>query len=355
MSEHIKAQANGVSAPTSPMPDSPASMLEAAYRELDYAHGAGLYGAVDGNRPRGNSPGGSSTDISLEDWLDKGEWLSLASEVGAQQIFFVGNNPVVVFAQHTQEGGGTDEEALRRMFNRIWCMGRPRLLFLAREGELSVYDLAQKPASRNQDLNEGRLLETARGVVEVSERLAAFRRERVESGQIFEDKDKLKAPRNRADESLIRHLKVVRRRLTGGAPGSEKGVRALKVEHAHALIGRSIFVRYLEDRRILVKDDFYEVAAERPEWRALLDQPWEKPLFDAEDADRLYLKVLRDKEFTYSPSWTRNGRASSAAWSTALTGLFPPDRSTCATSGSICARSAAREAALKYLEAPPST
>lgn len=92
------------------------ALLEAALRALDYANGPGLYEA--------EAP---IEALPLEDWLDKGEWLSLAAQVGAERLFFIDNNPVVVFAQ--QSGPEMGEDEMRRYFNRVWCMSRPRLLF----------------------------------------------------------------------------------------------------------------------------------------------------------------------------------------------------------------------------------
>ncbi len=263
-------------------PSSSRVLMEAALHDLGYSGQVGLYGSTD-----------QPVDLKAEDWLDKGEWLSLALEVGAEQVFFVDNNPIVVFAQHGEPV--SDDETLRVLFNRIWCMSRPRLLFLARDGELAVYDLGQEPVAHGEGF-EKQLLATARTAAEVSSGLARFRREQIEEGRLFADKD-LKG-RNRADEALIRHLKLLRQQLTGGALG--EGIIALKVEHAHALIGRSIFVRYLEDRGILVREDFEELAKGHEDWVALLDQPWDAPPLEPGMADKLYLKVLQNKEFTYA-------------------------------------------------------
>jgi len=100
--------------------ESAQAFLEAAYQDLDLANGV-LLDAVD--RPLGRM---------LREWLDKGEWLLLAKKVGAEKVFFVDNNPVVVFAKHDTD----DAEVLRQTFNNTWCMARPPLLFLAKPARL---------------------------------------------------------------------------------------------------------------------------------------------------------------------------------------------------------------------------
>ena len=69
--------------------DSPQQLLDAAYEHLGYAEGD-LLDAVE-------LPSG----LTSEEWLNKGEWLALAKNVDAEKVFFVDNNPVIVFAKTT--------------------------------------------------------------------------------------------------------------------------------------------------------------------------------------------------------------------------------------------------------------
>jgi hypothetical protein len=79
--------------PPSPIPKGKTSVFSA--RELLDAAYIGL-GLRDGSLfEAAEKP---SDDLSEADWLDKGEWLSLAESVGAEKLFFVRDNPVVVFA-----------------------------------------------------------------------------------------------------------------------------------------------------------------------------------------------------------------------------------------------------------------
>ena len=129
-------------------------------------------------------------------------------------------------------------------------MARPQLLFLARQGELVVFDLTKRPARRGDARNgDNRLLRIVETVGEVQEKLAKYRREQVESGLLFADARF--GSDDRADRALIRDLGEVRKALI--ADGLSPG-------HTHALIGRSIFIRYLEDRKVLTEKYFRQIA-----------------------------------------------------------------------------------------------
>ena len=58
-------------------------LLDAAYAGLDLANGD-LVETTE--RP---------TSATTSAWIEKGEWLALGQQVGAEKIFFVNNNPVI--------------------------------------------------------------------------------------------------------------------------------------------------------------------------------------------------------------------------------------------------------------------
>ena len=66
------------------------------------------------------------------------------------------------------------------------------------------------------------------------------------------------------------------------------------------MIGRAIFVRYLEDRDILIPEYFENVAARRQTWQKLLAQPPSAPALEPGMAKLRFLRVLQNKEFTYA-------------------------------------------------------
>jgi len=256
---------------------SSAALLEKAYSDLGYSEGD-----LCDTRMH-------PSDFSAENWLEMGDWLTLAKKVGAEKILFVRKNPVIVFASCDND----DAETLRHTYNSIWCMARPRLLFLAKPGELAVYDLADKPARTPDEWQERSALDVAKNVSEVAKTLKAYKREQVETGRLFEER-RFGDPRHRADKSLIQDLKKVRSALI------QEGLGGNNLKYAHALIGRSIFIRYLEDRGILTAEYFRGVAQGNQQWRAILERPSEKSDINREMENLLFPRVLGDKAFTFA-------------------------------------------------------
>jgi SAM-dependent methyltransferase len=255
----------------------PTDLLDAAYVGFD---GGDLLKATSDPREAGAS-----------EWLENGEWLSLAKAIGAERVFFVKNNPVIIFAQHD----GRDMEAVRRFFNHTWCMSRPRLLFLALPGELRILDLAEPPIRFGEanPLEGHRLLDKATSIREVQSIVKKYHQESIETGRLFEE-SRFDTGKDRADQTLINDLRIVRARLLE-VDGQ------LKARHAHALIGRSIFIRYLEDRKVLTQQYFKnEVAAGRRSWLDILESEPPTPYADPQMEELCYPKVLSDKEFTYA-------------------------------------------------------
>jgi len=261
------------------------SALDTLYEVLDFQSGSLLPTTVE-----------PTCGISDRDWLEKGEWLAAGKRAGADKVFFVENNPVAVFAECKSDL--LEERA--NAFNRIWSLARPRLLFLASPGEIAVLDLAQKPLNilemKKDSSNKHRelkVLATLHAIEEVAQKLQLFHRDNIESGKIFGD-DRFGDLDNRADKALIRDLKTVRRELI------RAGLSGQNVRHAHALIGRSIFIRYLEDRGILTREYFLEVARQNADWATLLELSPSRPGFDLSQYRTFYPCVLENKDFAYA-------------------------------------------------------
>lgn len=256
----------------------PLSLLEEVYLRLGYQDGV-LLDAT-------HEPIAANKDA----WVEKGGWLSLANEVGAEKILFVNNDPVFVFYKFDTE---PDIQTQIDTFRRVWCMARPQCLFMAFPGELRVYNLKQAPSRNELEWKKVRPLAVVKQVADVAEELKAYRRERVESGQLFGDA-RFGGVDQRADKRLIQDLKTVRRSLR------KEGKEGLELRYAHTLIGRSIFIRYLEDRKVLTLEYFQKIASANSDWQAVLSNVLEKPEFSEEQSEHFYTRVLKDKAFTFA-------------------------------------------------------
>jgi len=252
--------------------------LEAAYTQLNYQDGA-LIDSVD------TSQVGT---VDAGEWLEKGNWLELGKKINAEKIFFVNNDPVIVFRAFTSPPSKSE---ILTAFRQAWCMTRSQYLFLALPGELRVYGLRQFP---EEDPKKQPTCKIIKRIADVSVELNAYRREQLEAGYFPDDRLFGKAD-EQADKRLIKDLKEVRKQL--------REINDLKLEFTHALIGRSIFIRYLEDRKVLLPAYFEQVAAkhQRDDWLKLLDeQPPRHLIQDEKWQKRRYYQVLQDKDFTYA-------------------------------------------------------
>jgi len=259
-------------------PETPHAFLNAVYKSLGYEEGA-LRNAVE--RPE---PG---TDEE-EEWIEKGDWLVLAHKVGAEKLFFVKNDPILVFC--TLQHEPHEDQALLEKFRRVWCMARPLYLFIAMVGELRVYRLDRPPAKDTDTLRRETQVEVVQRIAEVAEKLQAFRREQLELGHL--PGDMYFGDDQRADKRLIRDLKTIRNELldTGLTP-----------KFAHALIGRSIFIRYLEDRRVIDEEYFLDkVVKNNQRWQQILLNESAWPDLAPGNEKRRYYRILSNKDFTFA-------------------------------------------------------
>lgn len=231
---------------------------------------------------------------ALHDWVDKGDWQTLAAQVGAEKVFFVDHEPVVVFAKTLD----TTPAALRAFYERVWCMSRPQLLFLSCPGELLVLDLTKAPPKPDESIKDrSRLIAVARSIAEVQAKLSDYHRERIETGALFGE-DRFSNSLNRSDRALIRDLKTVRQQLA--AVAAYGGFQKPTLRDLHSLIGRAIFIRYLEDRKILTPAYFESVAARHEEWVNLLAQAPAAPTIEPRLVENRFLRVLQNKDFSYA-------------------------------------------------------
>jgi hypothetical protein len=142
-----------------------------------------------------------------------------------------------------------------------------------------------------------RSIRTANSIAEAQSALSAYHRERIESGIVFGD-ERFRNSANRSDRALIRDLKTVRRQLAE-IHGS-RGTKRPDLRHLHSLIGRCIFIRYLEDREVLLPAYFEKVAARRKEWTKLLAMAPSAPELEPRLVELRFLRVRQNKDFTYA-------------------------------------------------------
>ncbi|MBU1662529.1 MAG: N-6 DNA methylase [Chloroflexi bacterium] len=245
--------------------------LREVYEKLEFAVGVGYY---------------QLADTTLQPGLAQVSWLEQARDLDAESIFFVGDYPTVLFFKcDTDLNADTEavEDEIRQLHLRVWNTSRVPLFFVALPGELRVYSAYQKPAPDLEEWDsQRRYLEIVKDITQVAETLHEFSRSEIESGRLFQRRSENFDHENRVDQWLLKNLRLLRQKLED--PNGKKR------EYVHALIGRSIFIRYLEDRKVLVEDYFADEDVSRNgKYRCYADV-----LSSKEDTYQLFYKLNED-------------------------------------------------------------
>ncbi len=187
------------------------------------------------------------------------------------------NAPLAYFSRFSD----LDLEAIKDLHKKVWSQSRAPLLFIILPNEIRVYNGYEPPPYYGEDFDtEARLLHcleeltnTLKARKRIREELVEpYRYERVylETGVFWNTKENQKINhRKRADRQLVESMGDLRKILTN---------EGLSNHVAYTLLGRSVFIRYLEDRGVLTSD-------------------WIEQLTDGQAHD--YLDALPNRQVTY--------------------------------------------------------
>lgn len=164
---------------------------------------------------------------------------------GVDQILSVQGVPIIYFSQLNFH----DSHAIWDIYRHVWNESRAPLLFVILPDEVLIYNQYAEPAQAPDDLDSGeRLLQHLEQLTDIEsarqrirEHLTTYNRMYLETGAFWGTADAGHIRReHRADQRLLRGMDQVRRHLPG-----------VPTNFIYALLGRSIFIRYLEDRGVL--------------------------------------------------------------------------------------------------------
>lgn len=233
-------------------------------------------------------------DMQPDDRLDIGEWLSSCYKINKkskdfsiESVFFLKDNPAVIFGTCYS----ADQMELERAYINVWNLARPQYFFFEINGELRVYDFSvqMKICKGERIIPEPiAIVKTANDILQKLQNLS---RNRIEAGIATLNKGN---KTYKANDALINDIKKVRTELMN------MGLNNENVKYAHSIMGRSIFIRYLEDRGILTDEYFDSLASQNTEWEKILEQPLDNCLMMDSESNVNYIKCLRNKEFTYA-------------------------------------------------------
>ena len=201
-------------------------------------------------------------------------WQEIRDKLQMDAAYFHGNVPVVYF----KELQAVDDDYLWRLHRSLWNHNRAPLLIAVLPQEVRVYNCFSPPLRDSGQLmpeNTALLKQAVQQVADVLElrrELSEYRRREIVSGRFVRAQQGGFSREQRVDNRLLENLRHVRSRLIDG--GLSKSV-------ANSLLGRSIFVRYLEDRGV-INADYFRRFSSGLSFHALLEGSWNETyqLFD---------------------------------------------------------------------------
>ena len=153
-----------------------------------------------------------------------------------------------------------DSERVAELHRLAWNSGEAPLLFVVLPDQLLVYNNYEIPAKHDQNGNIDYSVGLFESIAKVSEleierqKLLQFHRTQIETGEFWRVNDKRFNIETRVDSTLMSNLKAIRKTLLNSVKSraniemdttlSERDC----CEIVHSLLGRSILIKYLEER-----------------------------------------------------------------------------------------------------------
>ena len=181
-------------------------------------------------------------------------WQEVREKLQIDAAYFHGNVPVVYF----KELQAVDDDYLRDLHRSLWNHNRAPLLIAVLPQEVRVYNCFAPPQRDSGQLmppNPALLKQAVQQVADVlalRSALFEYRRREIVSGRFVRAQQEDFDRAQRVDSRLLDNLKHVRGQLVDDD---------LSEPVANSLLGRAIFVRYLEDRGVIGQDYYSRFAS----------------------------------------------------------------------------------------------
>jgi len=183
-----------------------------------------------------------------------------------EDAYYIQGVPVAYFSRIDTHGDPLKVEEVCELHRSVWSQSKAPLLYVITPQEIRVYNGYAEPPKDPKDFelersggeDNDRLLRHLRKLEnieaarqEILQELKRYRRLDLETGTFWQTDDGMKIKReSRADQRLLHSMDQVRRRLLKTLPKNNRRSKDI----AYALLGRSIFICYLQDRGILTGD-----------------------------------------------------------------------------------------------------
>ena len=151
----------------------------------------------------------------------------------------VGGTPCICFKVLDQ----ATPAAINSIRMQVWNHGRVPTLWIITPDSVRIYDSFARPQAEDQRNSSNHLLEELTQIGSRLQGIDDFHKSKFDTGEFWQSgKGRDIQPEQRVDSALLRDLLDTREALKS---------KDLDADVAQALLGRAIFVKYLEDRRIL--------------------------------------------------------------------------------------------------------
>lgn len=140
-------------------------------------------------------------------------------------------------------------EMVVQLRTRIWNHGRIPTLWIVTPDSVRIYNSFARPQAEDINSPDNHLLGELRRIGDTLRNIEEFHKSRFDTGEFWRTgQGRNIDPDQRVDSALLRDLSTTEKLLVS---------QGLDSTTAHALLGRAIFVKYLEDRKILQPYDFH--------------------------------------------------------------------------------------------------
>ncbi len=140
-------------------------------------------------------------------------------------------------------------EMIYQLRTKIWNHGRIPTLWIVTTDAIRIYNSFARPQPDDLKNPQNHLLGEIGSIEQDLKNVEEFHKSKFDTGEFWRTGQGRKVnPDQRVDSALLRDLTTTERLLVG---------KKLDSTTAHALLGRAIFVKYLEDRKIIKSANFH--------------------------------------------------------------------------------------------------
>jgi len=179
-------------------------------------------------------------------------------------IYFSGEHPLIYFKSFN----AFINRDVKDLQKKVWNQGRVPLLFITTPKEIRIYNCYKEPLKENDDNIDTLEIDRFSNAVNELDRLKlTYDQSQVDSGLFWETVAGKKIHTSKkVDQLLLTNLREARKRLYALMPKKKSD----NLPIIHNLLGRSLFILYLEDRNVITPSYYTEFLSDTNSYFQLL-------------------------------------------------------------------------------------